>query len=700
MTQLGGRLSALAGSGQMITFEAVGLPETVVHGEVEEVASGPYAPLLAEAITHAFDHDDRVWDQAAAQFSAGFAKQLSVLHLTSALETLLGSTNAAKALAKPLNAALLTGLFEAVQSVPLLAAARLEGAVRLAVSKVVSPIRVWGTLEELDTHGPEDFLERLPRILGLALDCWSQDEQVITETVRALLIQLAADEASDVDAFVELGCDHLRSALSAQSLDKVSEHITTAREWFNAAEAAEEARHDAQAYAAVCDAVLAFTAADATALAAAAARLETALHRRDAGYWGMHQPAWLQPQLAAEVAWGRLVLRLHRAAELLQDDVWMEPWTALDDVLSAYSAARTVRPLGSRDASGLALLVEPAVEDSFLRRQALLAALRRAATAPEQHPGAEFDHPAAAVLVANIDRRIASTAAHAGREAHTRAGDSADDSGPSENDVERAHRFAPTTVRKLGIDFTSTLARNISDEDLVKIDGLTHTEDLARLRNSDPVVVPLLNRFLTQLSAFPDFTGETRRTFSLLIEQTLLFLKAAADLDTATAFSEGRFDTNNRKVRIRDYRRRFDKADGDAVPVENDLQHHFFQWLLSGQLGSLAQVEPINQALGRADVLVSFGPLRYLTEIKKNPTSSDRDYLEGKYLAQAAEYSNTNVPFGQLLVLDLTEKTKAGSLRVDELAWVTSHRPPDATVDRAVVAGIVTGNRYTPSDFS
>ncbi|MFE5844281.1 hypothetical protein ACFQ7N_21925 [Streptomyces niveus] len=700
MTQLADRLSDLAGSGQMISFESVGLPETVVHSEVAEVASGPYAPLLAEAIAHAFDHDDRAWDQAAAQFSTGFAQQLSVLHLTSALETLLGSTNTAKALAKPLNGALLTGLDAAVQSVPLLAAARLEGAVRLAVSKVVSPIRVWGILEDLDAHSPEDFLERLPRILGLALDCWSQDEQLITETVRGLLAELAADEASDVDAFVELGCDQLRSALSAQSLDKVSEHITTARAWFNAAEAAEEARHDAQAYAAVCDAILAFTAGDATAVGAAAAHLEAALQLRNAGHWGMHQPAWLQPQLAAEVAWGRLVLRLHRAAALLKENVWMEPWQALDDVLSAYSAARTVRPLGSRDGDGLVLLVEPALEDSFLRRQALLATLRRAASAPEQHPGPGFDHATAAVLVANIDRRMASATAQGGREGQTPARDGAAEGVPSENDVERAHRFAPTTVRKLGIDFTSTIAHNISDEHLVAIDGLTYTEDLARLRNSDPVIVPLLNQFMTELSAFPDFIGETRRTFSLLVEQTLLFLKATADLDTATAFGEGRYDTNNKKIRIRDYRRRYNKADGDAVPVENDLQQHFFQWLLTGQLGALVQVEAINQAIGRADVLVSFGPLQYLTEIKKNHTSSDRAYLEGKYLAQAAEYSNTNVPFGQLLVLDLTEKTKAGSLRVDELAWVTSHRPPDASVDRAVVAGIVTGNRFTPSDFS
>ncbi|MFD9452694.1 hypothetical protein ACFWBC_06350 [Streptomyces sp. NPDC059985] len=700
MTQLAVRLGDLASSGTTINFETLGLSETVVNSEVAEVASGPYAPLLAEAITHALEHDDHTWDEAAARFSSGFARQPSVLHLTSALETLLASTTTAKALARPLSSALLTDLDQTVQSLPLLAAARLEGAVRLAVSKAVSPIRVWGTLEELDTRGPEDFLERLPRILGLALDCWSQDEQVITEALRALLKDLAADEAGDVDAFVELGCDELRSALSAQSLAQVSEHTTAARTWFNAAEAAEEARHDAQAYAAVCDAVLAFTAGDSIAVSTAAENLEMALQQRDAWHWGMHQPAWLQPQLAAEVAWGRLILRLRRAAELLAEDVWMEPWQALDDVLSAYSAARTVRPLGPQDGQGLALLVEPAVEDSFLRNQALLAQLRRAAAAPEGHPGLSFDRDTAVELVSGIDRRVASAVAPAGRESRTPAtGDTADD-GPSEADLERAHRFAPTTVTKLGIDFTAGLAQNLSDDDLVAIDGLTHTEDLARLRNSDPVVVPLLNQFLKELSAFPDFVGETRRTFSILVEQTLLFLKAAADLDTATAFGEGRYDTSNKRVKIRDYRRRFDKADGDSVPLENDLQQHFHYWLLSGQISGLVQVEPINQALGRADILVHFSSRRYLTEIKKTATKNTREYLEGKYIAQAAEYSNTNSPFSQLLVLDLTEKLKAGTLRLNELAWVAAHCPPGASINRAVVVGVVTGNRYTPSDFS
>ncbi|MFJ4873268.1 hypothetical protein [Streptomyces sp. NPDC088757] len=76
-----------------------------------------------------------------------------------------------------------------------------------------------------------------------------------------------------------------------------------------------------------------------------------------------------------------------------------------------------------------------------------------------------------------------------------------------------------------------------------------------------------------------------------------------------------------------------------------------------------------------------------------------RPAFTGQPLAQAAEYTNTTAPFGQLLVLDLTEK-KVGTLRVDELTWLAKHRPPNALIDRAVVAAVVTGNRYTPSDFS
>lgn len=177
MTQLAERLSDLATTGtHAITFQDIGLPADTVRDQVPEVAAGPLAPLLAEAIVHAYDAADGARKQGAAAFPSGFARQSRVLALTSSLETLLGSPATAKALAKPLNGALLDGLTEHVEHGPLLAAARLEGAVGLAASDAVSPYQVWDILEELPADGPEDFLERLPRVLGVALDCWAQQE--------------------------------------------------------------------------------------------------------------------------------------------------------------------------------------------------------------------------------------------------------------------------------------------------------------------------------------------------------------------------------------------------------------------------------------------------------------------------------------------------------------------------------------------
>lgn len=689
MTQLADRLGALAASGQPVTFHAVGLAQEVVAAEVAEVAAGPYAPLLAEAVAAAFDQADSAWAQAAGLFPAGFAGQGSLLALTEALETLLGSSAATTALAGPLNAVLLDGLSDAITGVPLLAAARLEGAVRLAAARAVRPWRVWEALEELPTDGPEDFTERLPRILGVALDCWAQQEATVTATVRNLLERLSVDEAADVDALFELGCDRLRSALSSHGLADVSVQVSEARGFFTAAQAAEEARDDAAVYAAVCDAVLGFTAGNTPQVAAAADRIEQALERRAAWLYGTHQPAWLQPRRSAEIAWGRLLLQLRAASQELTAPVRMDQWQALDAVLAAYRATRTVQPVGtSGDATGLAVLIEPAIEDGFLREQSFLNALRHAAAHPQDHPGPLFDAETAAVVIARIDAREATTDA-------TREPAGEDDEEPGRGAAsERLHRIAPTLVLKLGTRRALSIADGLDDDALASIEGLAYNGDVARLKASDPLIVPLLDRFMKELSAHPDFTGDVRQTFSALVEQTLLFFKSRSDLTRTSLFGAGKKDDPPY-----DYRRKPEK--GQRKAVEADLQRDFHGWLLAGPLHNIVFVEPTDMGMGRADVLVHFGSLRYLTEMKQDSDDNTRAHIDAKYLTQEAEYTNTNAPFGQLLVLDLTPKTGTdGTRRIDELTWLTTHRPQGADTNRCVLTGIVTGNRLTPSAYS
>lgn len=208
----------------------------------------------------------------------------------------------------------------------------------------------------------------------------------------------------------------------------------------------------------------------------------------------------------------------------------------------------------------------------------------------------------------------------------------------------------------------------------------------------DPVIVPTLDRILEQLSAFADFTGEVRHTFEALVAQTLLFLKSRSDLTSTNLFGPGK-----KGDRPYDYRRK--PRPGQRKALEGDLQRDFHGWLQAGPLHNIVHVETVDLGMGRADVLVHFGALRYLTETKKDDADNTRERLERRHLKQAAEYTNTNTPFGQLLVLDLTAKS-TGTRRINELMWTTSHRPDGASIDRAVVVGIVAANRVTPADYS
>ncbi|MFE5178574.1 hypothetical protein [Streptomyces sp. NPDC056634] len=690
MPQLADRLTELATDGQPITFPALGLDPDAVASQAGDVAAGPFAPYLAEAVADAYNRSDTQWQPAATALPEGLAAQHSVLHLTAAMDALLRSPAAAKALGKPLTAALLDGLPSRIEAAPLLAAARLEGAVRLAVAEAVTPFKLWQALEDVPTDGPEDFLERLPRLLGLTLDRWA-GEDTFADTVRTLLQQLTHDEATDVDAMFELGCDLLRRALSSQDIGTVTTHLVQARHQFETAAQAEEARHDALIYAAVCNAILAFGRADAAAINHAADQIADTLDQRQAWLHRTHQPEWLQPRRSAEISWHHLVLQLRAAATTLRDDAWMDAWQALDTVLAAYSAARTVCPLAGDTGQGLALLVQPAIEDSFLRQQAFLAQLRRATHETAQHGARDFDADTASTLLTAIE--TAAQRETSSDRSPTATDDGSDDEDPGGAALARLQRLAPTLLLQLK-DQALSIASTLDDQQLLTLEGLAHDSDVARLKATDPLIVPKLDQLTAELSAYPSFTGEVRRTFSVLVEQTLLFLKSRSDITRTNLFGS----TKKGEPPPFDYRR---KPEGDRKPVEADLQRDFHQWLQKGPLHNVVLVEPDDVGMGRADVMTHFGSLRYLTEIKQDATDNAPQYLESRYLTQAAEYSNTNAPFGQLLVLDLTPKDKTqGNLRVDEVAWTTTHHPRGATTDRAVVVGVVAGNRTTPSAYS
>ncbi|MEU6190749.1 hypothetical protein [Nocardia sp. NPDC047038] len=687
MADLADRLNNLAAAGQRVSFTTIAIPVAEILDKAREIAAGPLAPLLAEAITA--DDADQRWADVTGLFVDGLAAQKSVLALSSALEVLLARPAVLSSHGPALLDALLDQLAQTVQDAPILAGTRLDAAVRLAIGKAVKPFRVWDFLERLSVlDAPEDFVELLPRTLGAALDSWAEETEAAT-TLRRLLGELAQLEASDSDAVYELGCDRLRNALSSTDLTQVTQHLIDARRDL-AASTTDEARIDADCLIAACDAVLAFSRHDTGAVANAAVRLTRALEQLTAWQLRTHQPTWTRPRRSALLGWHQLLLLLDTASNTLADTVWMSPWNALDAVLSAYNSIRTVQPLGPSTDAGVALLVKPAIEDTFLREQNFLHILERAVDQSEQHTGhPQFDHPTAEILLGRIRARQPRTPRSSAPDGEANP----DDEDPQP--TQRLYRLAPLLVRAMGEKAALDLTADLTDDVVSFLGGLAEQADQSRFDANDPVVGPIVHRILDQLAGHAHYTGRVHVTFSALVYQTVLFLKSRLDLEKSSLLGKRRRNGEP----VYDYRQRPEKD--QRQPLEEDLQLDFRSWLDSGPLHYAASAEPIDLALGRGDIIVRFDALRYLAEIKKDDHDNSRQHIESTYLTQTTEYSNTNVPFGLLLVLDLTPKTSSsGTLRLDELIWVATHRPAGATVDRKVVVGILPGNRLPPSDYS
>ncbi|GAB3690432.1 hypothetical protein [Saccharopolyspora tripterygii] len=642
------------------------------------VAAGPLAPVMAQALTGAAVRNATGGRTELTEFIDGLPQQRSLLALAATVDELLAWPPVVEAHGGQLHDALLRDLGPLVDSHPLIAASRLEGALRLAIADAVAPFAVLGRLTGDAAGRPEEFTEALPRLVGAAMDRWA-GEPGITAPLRDALDRLRHEDSAAVDAAYELGCDELRTALTATEMTTALEALNAARSRFATVDSAEQSRHDARAHAAACDAILAFAAQHRGRLADAADRLTAALDQRSAWSHGTHRPSWLRARHTAESTWRRLVSLLRAAADRLAETIWMDVWEALGAVLDAYTQARSVRPLpGARHAPGLAAVVEPTIENAIVRSHTRLAALRRTVLEASATENPRVPPRTAHLLLDRIERTPTG-----GGPGFPEPGSS-----PEAEDraaTSRAHRLAPALVRVLGERHASGLSADLCDEDLLLLDGVVHSSEITRSRTAHPVLDPLLETLLEQLADSPEFTGDVRATFGLLLEQTLRFLLSRADLTSATW---GWKDA--------DYRRAL--RERDRRPRESDLQRDYHQWLVTGQLGGLVSVEATDVAMGRADVTTTFGSVRYVTEVKRELRDSSRSGIEAAHLAQAAEYGCANVPFGQLLVLDLTAHGR-GSARVDELVWLARHPAPRGGADRFVIVGVVTGNRSTPHEL-
>lgn len=657
-------LAAATAAGQHVDLDALG-PYEEVAAEVTRLAATPAAPLAAAALAAAVRHaPGSPWSATAAAFARHLAAQRSLLALVDSVDTLLEEEPIATATAAPLHAALIDGLDSLVRDQPLLAAARVEAVLRVALAGAVTPYRVLDRLTTIDRYAPAEYAEALPRLIGAALDAWAADAP-LTAPLLDTLASLGGHLAADADAAFELACHVLRTALRGTDSAEAATGLARAADMFDAAEALDEARDDAAAYAAVCHAVTAFASGDRDTLEVACTRLETVLARRGAWHFNAHLAAWRRPVRNAETEWLALVLDLRAAANRLADRSWLDTAAAVGQIARVYTAERATAP-----APGLTAIVKPAVENAFTANAVLLDQLARAVEQDRarEQPVLPFG---ADLILAAVRRRRA-----------IRSGGDAEDEEDDPAADDRISRLAPSLLQ-LGPAVYRVLA-TLNDAHLAELGDLLATVE-AIDHSANPILGGLRQEIIDQVAANPRFRGKARAAVVYLLDRTLTFLLDR--YDRGGPLLPGRADIIGLV------------GEDDRMPVEADLQYEFYIWLaVSSPLAGRVHVERSHVATGRVDVTARVNDLDLVTEVKRELHDSSRESLQ-RYVPQTAQYSGSTEPFSQLLVLDLTDHSD-GVRPLRDLVWVVEHRADPGASPQHVVVAVVIGNRPTPRQLT
>ncbi|MDQ1245770.1 MAG: hypothetical protein QG597_137, partial [Actinomycetota bacterium] len=364
-------------------------------GAVSEAARecAPEFVALAEAAARADDaHADGLLNAAAVALP-----KLRNLVFLDAADVALASPQFLSAQGHPLASGLaerirLTRANEGTQ-----AFAYLEALTRLGLIQDTARFAALGAMSSVTLDDAAEFLERLPKLVGLAFDQWRE------EVLESLLHKLTEHPEARADALFELGLARLRAALEESSLALVLRGIGTALDRFTAAEALEEARDDATVYRCALQILVAFAQApnrtaelpDGTMDELVAAMNHRAMFTSRAvlGRWAM-------PRRQAEAEWCTLAGTLRAATGPLEQASWLTPIETLSRVLAAYQASRSVTVMSS---VGLRVVLEPTVKAAFLRSEGLLEHLRASVDAGEV---AEHELEAAQQLVNELSTEV------------------------------------------------------------------------------------------------------------------------------------------------------------------------------------------------------------------------------------------------------------------------------------------------------
>ncbi|MBZ6211579.1 hypothetical protein KVH31_34355 [Streptomyces olivaceus] len=650
------------------TVEDLGGLDAVLTA-ADHLAQGPFLAHLIQATAH---HLDTFGSEACKPLYDAVLDGLRTNNnhaaFASATDVLASRPALARELGTPLTRALLARLQQAQDASDDLAAALIgvEAAdclVQLTLAGVTKAARLLGAMDEATEDPatlPEAMATRLPRLLGV-LDAHHPGAGLREALERCLMLDHTCR-----DAAFELALGDLRQALEQDQYAPMTEQLRNTQDRLAELITLDPHRLDAQLYHAAIQAVLGLSAPDAPArVRTAASTLRDVLHRYRSYRYRTRTPAWARPRQNDVLAWSELTVLLDgAAAHLAHDDPWYEGGHGiLTALLRAYTAHNTVAVLtDSPAAAAVETLVAPVIEDAFLQHEHRQRFLQHALAHDEEIR----DDPAAQQLHAALLHRTATSAGSHDQQAG--------DQGKARRWQQLAHQLKDDFAA-----FVDQTPEHVLDR--LELSLRTHEDVLAVI--ADPKYGRLKAQLLKQLESSRDWLSGIADEFTALLDTTIRFAYQCYDIGRKMGGS------------YTEYLRRRDK-DGKKQKVDEALFHqHYREVLAFSALFNIVSAEVIDKGGGRADIIVSFGSVQFNVECKIEEDDASEAGLR-QYVAQAAEYQNTNAAFAILLALDKTVGAEGAANLFDSI-WIEPVQRADEREPCHVVIIRVPGGRDNPN---
>ena len=522
-----------------------------------------------------------------------------------------------------------------VQKNSLVRAWLLEASFRFALIDKTKRFSLIGNLMEISINDCPIYLRHASKILGIAYSNW-HEQDLIGKLIEIKDANLGGDEV-----WFELGMSYLLNALNSQEHDKALSNFLLAKDNFAKSIEIGSERPDAEAY---YNSLLILTSLsdpnETLEYKKLIDKISKSLTIYNAWHTSQESNEWVSARNSEITNWYILISKLEHLLLHLNEPSWFEPKVVIETyLLNIYTSSRTI--FKREKDGGLEKLIQPKIEGLLINEKSKIYVLDRW-----------------------LETQDISELKDVGLELKTNL-----------EDVKCYHENQSLQH----FDKLEQLSFELLPDKKSSLDRFFENCTSVNLAEINPIIEELLTKILNCVKSNSSYNiGKVKRGFDILLYHSIIFLNSRMNLTQKDSKRVAYLFQNN------------------PLPKEVALQDDFHEFLIGNLINADVSVEKSNVAGGRVDVSVSFASFNFSIEIKRDSKDCSFEAIRSKYLGQAAEYLNTDVKLGFLMVLDLTDKS-SGMSSIESSVKVEIITKENDPIERAIVVIVVPANRITPS---